>query len=399
MNSNIANDHFILTSVKLCEGGVNVRWSDGFDGFYHDISLRHSPGFPGAKRPAGPEGRFPRNKQSISIAKAKIKDSGQLNLKWSDGCNSDHDADWLRDNVYGGDTRQRRRPVTTWNAITIKDQNSFSYPDIIQNDGALLALSQRLLDFGVALVRDVPTDMGTVVDIGNWFGHVPANLYADDHENPAICNVRVDPSVTVATNMCHFLGPHTDTCWRQTLIGLLLMHCLQAHPEGGRSIVVDGFSVAQGLREKDADAFKLLAEIPLNFSSQVDNGDDWQTLGRVLSVAADGGLEGVRYNGNSIGQLELPSDLVKDAYRALEQFETLLYDRDLWWQPRLQSGDLLIIDNHRVLHGREAFDPSVGARHLQCCGVDRDDFQNQYRRLARKLNSPDANLRLTAGVV
>ena len=45
------------------------------------------------------------------------------------------------------------------------------------------------------------------------------------------------------------------------------------------------------------------------------------------------------------------------------------------------------------------FDPALGERHLQCCAVDRDDFHNRYRHLAKKLGAPDWNLRLSAGVI
>ena len=86
-------------------------------------------------------------------------------------------------------------------------------------------------------------------------------------------------------------------------------------------------------------------------------------------------------------------------YEALEKFEAILYDRDLWWQPLLQSGDLLIIDNHRILHGREAFDPGAGERHLQCCNVDRDDFHNNYRRIAKSFGSVKWDRRLSFGVI
>jgi gamma-butyrobetaine dioxygenase len=399
MGTNMANDRLPIVSAELCEGRVNISWHDGFSACYHDISLRHSPGFPGARRPAGPDGRFLRDKQSIEVVASEISDSGELLLSWSDGRHSKHDSDWLRENAYVDSKHQIRQRVTTWDAEKINQQNSFNYSDLVNNDEGLLALSEHLLEFGAALLRNVPTDMDIVAKIGKKLGHVPANLYADSAGHPSICNVRVDPRVTVATNMCHFLGPHTDTCWRQTLIGLLLMHCLKAHPEGGRSIVVDGFAVAHVLREQDEGSFNLLAQTPLMFSSKVDNGDDWRVLGRVLSVAADGLLEGIRYNGNSIGQLQLPPDLVEPVYHALERFEEILYDRNQWWQPQLQPGDLLILDNHRVLHGREAFDPSAGERHLQCCGVDRDDFHNRYRHLARKFKSPGANIRLSAGVI
>ena len=66
---------------------------------------------------------------------------------------------------------------------------------------------------------------------------------------------------------------------------------------------------------------------------------------------------------------------------------------------RKPPDDLLIIDNHRVLHGREAFDPAVGERHIRCCGVERDDFYNNYRREAKRLGATDWGRRLSAGVI
>jgi gamma-butyrobetaine dioxygenase len=60
---------------------------------------------------------------------------------------------------------------------------------------------------------------------------------------------------------------------------------------------------------------------------------------------------------------------------------------------------LLVIDNHRVLHGREAFDAAAGERHIQCCNVERDDFHNNYRRLAKRLGVADWGRRLSAGVI
>ena len=217
-------EQLFLKSAELSKGGVNVRWHDGFSAYYHDISLRHSPGFPGARRPAGPAGRFLRDKQSIEVVAAEISDSGALLLSWSDGRRSEHHTDWLRDNSYVDSKNQIRQRVTTWDAVKINQQNSFNYNDLVNNDEGLLALSEHLLEFGAALLRHVPTDMDIVAKIGKKLGHVPANLYADSGGHPSICNVRVDPRVTVATNMCHFLGPHTDTCWRQTLIAVSYTH-------------------------------------------------------------------------------------------------------------------------------------------------------------------------------
>ena len=58
-----------------------------------------------------------------------------------------------------------------------------------------------------------------------------------------------------------------------------------------------------------------------------------------------------------------------------------------------------MIDNHRVLHGREAFDATAGERLLQCCYVERDDFHNNYRRMAKRLGVSEWGRRLPSGVI
>jgi len=389
-----------LVSASLSGEGVEITWKDGRKAHFHAIWLRHSPGFPDSRRPAGPEGRFPRDTAKTRPARARVTADGHLGLEWTGGQHSRHDAEWLRLHDYGtAAVSQRRRPVVPWDAEGLNEHVEFDYSRLTEGDQARITLFDHLLDHGVALLRNVPTEPNTLTIVANWLGHVPANLYADDASQPGIANIRLDPGVTVATHMCYFLGPHTDTCWRQTLNGLLLLHCLKAHPQGGRSIVVDGFAVARRMRELDEAGFNLLCNIPLNFVAKVDDRDDWRVFGRVISVAADGELEGIRYNGNSIDQLELPGHLIEPTYRALESFESILYDENFWWQPQLQPGDLLLVDNQRVLHGREAFDPAAGERHLQSCAVDRDDFHNQYRRIARQLGDPAWDQRLSAGVI
>ena len=186
--------------------------------------------------------------------------------------------------------------------------------------------------------------------------------------------------------------------FRQTLPAVYLRHS-PGFPGGDRPAGADGFAVAARLREQSAQAFSLLSTVPIAFAAEVADRDFWRASGRVISVSADGVVEGMRYNGNSIGQLDLPDELIEPVYSALEQFESILYDRDLWWRPRLAPGDLLVIDNHRVLHGREAFDASSAERHIQCCNVERDDFHNNYRRLEKRLGVGDWSRRISAGVI
>ncbi len=56
---------------------------------------------------------------------------------------------------------------------------------------------------------------------------------------------------------------------------------------------------------------------------------------------------------------------------------------------RLHPGDVMCMDNYRILHGRTEFDPNSGPRHLQGCYVDRDDFLSRIRTLERDISPTD----------
>ncbi|MCP4767602.1 MAG: hypothetical protein GY875_15170 [Gammaproteobacteria bacterium] len=395
-----ASKHKIV-SVALDSDLITLCWSDALRQEIHPAFLRHSPGFPGGERPAGPAGRFPAGSAGLATRHGEITASGDLQLDWQPGdVRSLHSSAWLRDQLEVLQLRGQSPPgQVIWNAARIGELAQPTYAELAQDESARLQLFDQVLNWGVTLVREVPPLAGTVETVAGWFGQIQPSRYADDPARPVVSSIRIDPAQSVATRMSHFLGPHTDTCWRQTLIGLLVMHCLQTHPEGGRSMLVDGFAVAAQLREESREAFDLLSSVPIAFGAVVGDKDDWRVQGRVISLSADGVVEGIRYNGNSIGQLDLPSDLVEPVYSALESFENILYDRDLWWRPMLTPGDLLVIDNHRVLHGREAFDAAAGERHLQCCNVERDDFHNNYRRMAKRLGVSQWGRRLSSGVI
>jgi alpha-ketoglutarate-dependent taurine dioxygenase len=56
---------------------------------------------------------------------------------------------------------------------------------------------------------------------------------------------------------------------------------------------------------------------------------------------------------------------------------------------KLEPGDLFLVDNLRVLHGRTGFS-AAGQRHLQGCYADRDSLYSRLAVLNRSLASRPA---------
>ncbi len=293
---------------------------------------------------------------------------------------------------------QIKRPVTLWDSGKSLGDTAIDHA-ALGNEDTLLKAYELVLDQGVCLVTDAPCTDGAVVDVAALFGLVSPSPYADDPAKPMLENIRVDPTVPVNTRKSDFLGPHTDTCWRTSLSGLIYLHCLKTHAEGGETLLVDGFAVLNRLRDTDPGAFDTLSETLLPFTAKVANGDDWRAQGRIISLDADGDICGIRYSTGSIdgdALARMANDAIRDA---LKKLEILMLEETFWVKILLRPGDLLVVDNHRVLHGRTAFDPTAGERLLQTCSTRRDDFHNRYRHLARTLGRANWNDDLLLGVL
>ena len=103
----------------------------------------------------------------------------------------------------------------------------------------------------------------------------------------------------------------------------------------------------------------------------------------VITCDEYGRLRQVRFNNALMAPFEAPAGDVGRIYDALREFDALARSPEAAVSVRLQAGDVLVFDNRRVLHGRSAFDPGGGARHLFGLYVDADEWRSKLRKLTR----------------
>ncbi len=72
-------------------------------------------------------------------------------------------------------------------------------------------------------------------------------------------------------------------------------------------------------------------------------------------------------------------DDIEPFYDALRNFLERIYAGDGMITFKLQAGEMLVFNNQRLLHGRTAFDPGTGHRHVRSCSVDLDEFHSSLR--------------------
>ncbi len=374
---------------------LTICWADGQTSAYHYVWLRHQArcvnGMPNDT--SVKIDLLPDDPASLAIEKFSV-DAGILSLRWADaGLETRHGLEALRDWAYDDSARQLRKH---WPTLSQRETAAripvFAWQALV-GERERLELLLAVRDFGLARVDGLPPRAGGIAGVAELFGPLHVNNYG------RIFDVRSDANMNLGSNTGHYLPPHTDESYRHEAPGISFFHCLEAAPEGGESVLVDGFEAARRLREQDPQAFELLAGVPILFQRHAPPDEDMRSHARVLVTDVDGDVVGLRWTDRTLPPQDLPADLVEPVYRALRRFWRIVNDQDLQFCYRLEPGMLHVFDNHRVLHGRLAFDPASGGRHLQQCSVNRDEFHNSLRRLAARLGHPAADLVMAGGAV
>jgi gamma-butyrobetaine dioxygenase len=240
---------------------------------------------------------------------------------------------------------------------------------------------EAVLRLGFALLRDVPAEPGTVLDVAASFGYVRHTNYG------RLFDVRVEPAPGNLAYTSRAIRPHTDNPYRDPAPTVQLLHCLRAAGEGGDTGLVDGFAAAAELRATDAESFGALAKTPVSFG-YVDKETELRASLPLIQLSPRGRVRGVRFNNRSMRPLRRPYAEVTAFYSAYRRWAELLARPERQLNLRLAPGDCLVFDNTRVLHARTAFSMSLASpgRHLQGCYADLDGLASTLAVLSRSGN-------------
>lgn len=300
---------------------------------------------------------------------------GNLELGWADDHQSRFDAGWLYQRRPGqapGDTLPARRPWADGFQPASVDHADF----VGSADGERAWLGALLRD-GLVLLKNGPLADEEVSRLAERIGPLrPTNFGAR-------FDVRSKPNPNNAAYTAIGLAPHTDLPnWRQPP-DIQLLYCLENDADGGESTFSDGFAAARALRERSPEAFRMLSETPIDFRFQ-DEDHDIVWRAPILTLDAGGNLLEVRFNNWIRDTLHLPPEQADAWYQAYREFWHLVHEPDQQLEFSLAPGQMVAFDNRRMLHGRKAFNPESGRRHLQGTYLDLDLLESRWRVLARQ---------------
>jgi gamma-butyrobetaine hydroxylase len=290
-------------------------------------------------------------------------------VSFSDGHESVFDPDWLRAHAAPPVPRTRH----LWGAEMQDRLPMLRYDDVSQSEAALREWLAAVDELGFAILAGGPTEPETVTRVAELFGFVRETNYGRLFDVKTVVN----PTNLAYTGLG--LGAHTDNPYRDPTPTLQLLHCLASNADGGENTLVDSFRVAQDLPRED---FELLAGNPIRFR-YVDAEAELEAETPVITLDACGEVQAVHYNTRSAQAFRLPADIVGRYYEAYQRFGRMLEQPEYRIQFKLAAGDLFIVDNLRVMHGRTGYAASGGERHLQGCYADRDGLRSTLAVLSR----------------
>ena len=175
---------------------------------------------------------------------------------------------------------------------------------------------------------------------------------------------------------------HTDEAYRDPVPTIQLTHFVRSSASGGEPTLVDGFKLAEVMRAQSPEQFQLLAETSLHFHFR-EADMELEHHAPVLTLDPEGRLKEVRYSNHSVQPFLLPPEAMEAFYGAYRTFGALRDRPEYRLELDMQAGDMYMVDNRRVMHGRKAF-RSGGHRHLQSCYVDTDEAMGRLAVLERK---------------
>jgi trimethyllysine dioxygenase len=378
------NSDVLLNAVKIVDGEVEVSWVNKFPpGRFSPVWLRdhcHSK-----------ESLHPDTLQrqvdtfaipvDISPAKLEIIDGGEaLHIVWKhDGSSSLLPAAflWKIAQDEGRDSAPQRR---LWDrAVMGKDFPTMEHAEIMSGDEGLLRWLSMVEEYGFALAADVPPTIEATKELVTRIGYVRETIFGGVWDFTANLAFK-DTAYTSAG-----IGPHTDGTYSIDSPGYQMFHCLKFDGTGGESTLVDGFKIADLIRQADPMAFEVLSTVKVP-AQYLGDGVHLRAEHPVIGLDHNNDFAQIAYNNYDRAPFRLATPRMNAFYRALKLFNQLINDPANEITMRLSPGTALLFDNWRTLHGRRAYQ---GFRWLCGAYLNKEDFDSKLRVLRKSVRTTE----------
>ena len=262
---------------------------------------------------------------------------------------------------------------------SFKNHKKFYFYEDFFNQKEMYEALINFYKFGFVIFENVPTKNNFIVNFANSIGNVRRTNFGEFFDVKS----KSSPNDLAYTSLA--LAPHTDNPYRNPVPCIQILQCIENEVKGGLSTLVDGYTVSEKLREDFSDYFKILTEIKVRFQFIDQNIilEDWAEM---IKLDSNGDFKQVRFSPRLDFVPLMEKEKLEIFYSARKKISELYNSKKYKIEFNLKPGDLLMMDNYRLLHGRTSYNKKEGKRHLQGCYIDYDSTEGKLRYLKKKFN-------------
>ncbi|MBI2253045.1 MAG: trimethyllysine dioxygenase [Proteobacteria bacterium] len=298
-----------------------------------------------------------------------------LVLGWADG----------HESVLGaGDLAESLRPVgilasetTTWNDAEISaDFPQVAFDALMADESALETYLEKIERFGFCFVEGTPGTPEATQAVAKRVSYIRETIFGGYWDFTA----NLEHKDTAYTSMA--IGPHTDGTYSFDAPGYQMFHCLAADCTGGENVFVDAFRIAEIMKRDMPHLYRILTEVEVPGQYiDLDKGIHLMARRPLFREDSTGRLAQVSFNNHDRAPFALEPVRMALFQQAYAMFATLANDRSLQYRRRLLPGSVVLFDNWRLLHARDAY---TGYRRLAGAYLNKEDVESRLRVLRAK---------------
>ncbi|XP_060621951.2 gamma-butyrobetaine dioxygenase isoform X2 [Anolis sagrei] len=380
-----------IKKVEILEANqfICIHWEDGSKSLYPSVWLRDNCQCPDCYLHSAKARKLLLENLDVDIEAKDIgvTESKKVHIIWPDDHTSEFEAEWLKKRCFSEQARAKVQEE-----LFLPDRQcwgsdlhlpTMAFEEVLHSDTSAYKWLTTLKKMGIVLLTGAASRQGELLKLGQRIGFLRLTFYGPTWQVQDKADAN---NVAYTTEKLSF---HTDYPVLQFPPGIQLLHCIKQTPAGGESEVVDGFHVANKLKELNPQAFKILTSTFVNFT---DVGVDYcdfsmESKQRIIDIDEKGQV--IRINLNNATRdtiFDVPAEKVKPFYAALKDYVDLLNSTDNKYTYKMKPGEIVVFDNWRLLHGRQSYQSGIEiSRHLEGAYADWDVVMSRLRILQKNV--------------
>ena len=256
-----------------------------------------------------------------------------------------------------------------WNG-SLKKIPSFNFKKF--NNKMLKNILSTVDEYGFCLIKNMPITKNGIHALTKHIGPIKETNWGSIAD---IKNIKKAYDLTMTERA---LENHTDNPYRFPTQGYICLHCIKNSDIGGENTLVDGFNIAKQIKIKSIETFNVLKNFKTFFQYK-DKDTLLENYCSLIETDYEDNVVQIRYNNRTE---IIPYDDLKKITEytvARQSFWNLIKKKSNNITIKQTSGDMIIMDNYRILHGRAKYKDLNNQRYFRQGYIDRDILQSKLK--------------------